>query len=319
MSSSSASSPWYSRLLGALLYLFVCGVVALAGTLLGYLSHGPLDTKAVVKILRNADPADTFDGKPAITLLVLGCDEDRARGGARVLRSQARSDMILVARVFFKDRRVTGISIPRDLEVQLPGYRPQKINAYHAIGGTELAKAAVEQVLGIPIDRVLVIDYKAFQDMVDLVGGVRLKVEKRMKWRDRAGDLNIDLQPGWQVLDGYKAMGYVRFRHSDSDFMRQARQKQFLLAFKEAALKDPLKLNALAEKAVEATGGGLNADEILALAMFARNLPRENVRLGALPVLPGDGTNLRLDTVQLPKVLREYDLSPDSKPAQSAP
>lgn len=319
MSSSSVSSPWYSRALGAVFYLLVCGLVALAGTVLGYLSQGPLGTKAVVRILRNADPADAFDGKPAITLLVLGCDEDRTRGGVRVVRSQARSDMILVARIFFRDRRVTGVSIPRDLEVHLPGYRPQKINAYHSIGGKELAKAAVEHVLGVPIDRVLVVDYRAFQDMVDLVGGVQIQVEKRMRWRDRAGDLNIDLKPGLQVLDGYQAMGYVRFRHSDSDFMRQDRQKRFLLAFKEAALKDPLKLNALAEKAVEATGGGLTADEILSLAMFARNLPKENVRLGALPVLSGEGTNLRLDIVQLPKILEEFNLSPDMKPAESAP
>ncbi len=308
--SASGFSSWLLRALGALFYLAVCGGVGLIGTLLGYLAQGPIGTGAVVKILRNAEPSESFDGKPSITLLVLGCDEDRSRGGRMVLRSQARSDMILVAKIFLKERKVTGVSIPRDLEVQVPGYRPQKINAYHAIGGPSLAKTAVEQVLGVPIDRTLVLDYKAFQDMVDLVGGVRVNVEKRMRWRDRAGDLNIDLKPGWQVLDGYQAMGYVRFRHSDSDFMRQARQKQFLLAFKEAALKDPLKLNALAEKAVEALGGGLNADEILALAMFARNLPQENVRLGSVPVLPGSGTNLRLDTVKLPQVLQEYDLLP---------
>lgn len=227
--------------------------------------------------------------------------------------------MILVAKVFFKDRKVEGVTIPRDLEVQLPGYRPQKINAYHAIGGKDLAKRAVEHVLGIPIDRVLVIDYRAFQDMVDLVGGVRINVEKRMKWRDRAGDLNIDLRPGEQVLNGYQAMGYVRFRHSDSDFFRQGRQRQFLMAFKEAALRDPLKLNALAEKAVEATGGGLTAEEILALAMFARNLSNDDVRLGMLPVLPGDGTNLRLNVVELPKILEDHRLLPNPRRMETRP
>ncbi|MCX7798884.1 MAG: LCP family protein [Fimbriimonadales bacterium] len=319
MSSSASLASRLLRIAGALVHLSLCALALLVGTALGYFAQGPLGTAAVVRVLRSRDPSTAFEDRSEITLLVLGCDEDRSAGGARVLRNQARSDMILVAKVFFKDRKVEGVSIPRDLEVQLPGYRPQKINAYHAIGGKELAKRAVEHVLGVPIDRVLVLDYRAFQDMVDLVGGVRINVEKRMRWRDRAGDLNIDLQPGEQLLSGYQAMGYVRFRHSDSDFLRQGRQRQFLLAFKEAALRDPLKLNALAEKAVEATGGGLTAEEILAMAMFARNLSKEDVRLGAVPVLPGRGTNLRLDVQELPKVLEDHRLLTSSHRRENQP
>ena len=220
--------------------------------------------------------------------------------------------MMLVARLDFKANRISGVTIPRDLLVQLPGYRSQKINAYHSIGGADLAKRAAEYVVGIPIDRVVTIDYEALKDMVDLIGGVEVFVEKKMKWTDKAGGLFIDLKPGRQTLDGYNAMCYVRFRHSDSDFARSERQKNFLMAFKASALGSPMMMNRVAGKAVQLLGGGLSPSEVAALAMFSQKVSADNIKFGAIPVLPASHYNLEIDRGQLRETLRQYHLIDDA-------
>src|SRR5690349_11890698 len=92
-------------------------------------------------VIDHTHPADEFKDK-VLTLLILGCDEDRqsAKGSGKnrkpggILRHASRSDMMLVAKVDFAHRRISGISIPRDTLWQVPAYREQKINAYHYIG-----------------------------------------------------------------------------------------------------------------------------------------------------------------------------------------
>jgi LCP family protein required for cell wall assembly len=259
--------------------------------------------------ITNRQPQDVFysDG---LTLLVLGCDEDRAPGGKKVTREYARSDMILVARLDFKEKRVGGISIPRDLEVQLPGYRAQKINAYHSIGGKLLAQRAVEQVIGLPVDRVVVLNYEAFQELVNMVGGVEVFIEKKLKYTDRAGDLYIDLEPGRQKLDGYEAMGFVRMRHTDDDFQRMKRQREFMLALKDSVMQKPSILPTVVEKAADVLGSELSSDEMAALGGFMQKVKSDSIKLAALPVLPGHGYNLLLDSANLRKVLEETYLVP---------
>src|SRR5207253_927402 len=145
--------------------------------------------------------------------------------------------------------RITGVSIPRDTLAAPDGYKRQKINAFHLLGGPDLSKAAVESLIPVQIDRVVVLNYKAFEDMIDLVGGVDVSVPKKMDYDDVRGHLHIHLKPGPQHLGGEDAVGFVRFRHSDDDFHRQGRQKAFLLAFKNAVMHRPSALPQVAVKA----------------------------------------------------------------------
>ena len=262
----------------------------------------------IIPVLRK-DPQQVF-GSNHVTLLVLGCDEDRAYGGRKILRKNARSDMMLVARLDFENMRIGGISIPRDLAVAVPGYQTLKINAYHSIGGKDLAKRAAETVLGVSIDRVMVIDYGAFQELVNLVGGVEIYVPKRMKFTDRRGDLYINLKAGRQRLDGYQAMGFVRFRHSDSDLHRMQRQRDFMLAMRDSAMKHLSSLPAIADKAKMVMGNELSDEEMSVLARFVREVGTDSIKMGAVPVLEGRGSNLVLDTSSLRKALEENYITP---------
>ena len=288
-------------------------LIALAiGITAGWIRKSHVMVDMIVKSFNPKEAQQTFKAD-TVTLLILGCDEDLAPGGKKVLKKQARSDMMLIAKMDFTNKRVTGVSIPRDTRCQLPGYRAQKINAYHNIAKkgheAELTQKAVEFLLpGIKIDRVVTLDFDHFQDLVNMVGGVPITIKKRLKYTDKAGGLFIDLKPGFQVLNGYDAMSFVRFRHADSDFVRQERQKEFLLAFKKQALKNWTKVPEIVNEGEKVLGGGLDAEEIASLALFARSVPPENIQWGQVPVFDGPGSDLTLDRKKLPSVLAQYKL-----------
>jgi LCP family protein required for cell wall assembly len=286
-------------------------------------------SKVFVSLLKdgfNPDaPRSTFKAD-TITLLILGCDEDLAPGGKKVLKKQARSDMMLVCKLDFTNKMVTGVSIPRDTRCKLPGHRDQKINGYHNIAKkgheAELTQQAVEHLLpGVKIDKVVTLDFDHFQDMVNLVGGVPINVEKNLKYDDNAGSLHIHLSKGYQVMNGYNAMCFVRFRHGDTDFERQKRQKQFLASFKQQAIKDWLHMPEIVNEAEKMLGGALRPEEIASLAVFARSVPPENIQWGQIPVVDGPGTDLLVDEDKLPSVLAQYrlvDAGPANKPSDEA-
>lgn len=310
------------RWLGWGLYALACVASLAMGAGAGWLARSPLLTEAVTNRVRDAvgiEREKPFSGATDLTLLVLGCDADYTKGGKKIVRKYARSDMIMVVRIDLAKERVTGLSIPRDTLVAAGGRGEQKINAYHSWGGAELAQTAVETLLpGVSVDRVVILDFDAFQEMVDIAGGVEIEVGKRMRWTDKAAKLKIDLKPGLQTLNGYDAMGFVRYRHTDSDMHRMERQRQFLLAFKQAVLANPIRLPDIANKGVEVLNGSLNNSEILALAEFAKQLSDEQIRIGTLPTVDAGSYNLRVDSSKLEETLEEYELIPRTTPIARA-
>jgi LCP family protein required for cell wall assembly len=316
------------RLFGVLL---AWGLAFGAGSVLGFIGRSSIMSEALRIQAQRIEPQEVFAdrlGRPrtSITVLVLGCDEDRYYGGpARsrraggILRHASRSDMMLVARMDFAERRVVGLSIPRDLLVQLPGYRTHKINAYHAIGfnqggaerAKQLARLASEHVLGLTIDRVVVLDFNAFQEMIDLLGGVEVYVERDMKYTDRAGGLFIDLRKGRQVLDGYQAMGFVRFRKGEDDFQRQQRQREVMLAIKDRAFERWQVSPEVADMSLQVMGQAFSATEVASLALFLRDVRSEDIVLEPVPVNDGPGTGLLLDSRALAEKLKRLGLERD--------
>lgn len=327
MPATRRTSAW-KRIIGAIAYLGVMAVVAVSGTALGWLNSSEVLGEAMRQKAMNVRPQDVFarggvEGE-SLVLLVLGCDETRYYGGpasnrkpGQVLETAARSDMIMVAKLDFNRNRISGVSIPRDLEVRLDGYRAQKVNAYHAIGGREggaerakeLATAAVEEVIDTKIDRTVVLDFEVFQEIVDLMGGVKVYVDKDMKYDDYAGGLHIDLKKGEQVLSGDEAMGFVRFRHSDSDFQRQKRQRELIVALQAKLMEEWQKSPHLVDKGIGLLGNEFDAREVAALMLFGQRIGSDNIEITMVPVKPMRGTtNLALDRRKLPEVLEKAGL-----------
>ncbi|MCL6533449.1 MAG: LCP family protein [Armatimonadetes bacterium] len=294
-------------------YLFwtLMGLFGLTlGALLGYLSFAGEGTvrRAVVAYIRGeTKPENAFPGKDRITVLIVGADENRDRR-KRVVETAARTDTIVVAQFDFKNQRISALSIPRDTLVRIPRHGWGKINAAHVLGGPQLLVETVSQLLGnIRIDHVVIVSYKAFEEAVDALGGVWVDVEKPMHYHDNWGDLHIDLEPGLQLLNGKQALGYVRFRHSDSDFHRIERQQKFMRAVKER-LKDPsvwLKAPNALSAALRHIRTTMEYEQMLALALFARQLPDTSIRTETLPVRDGRGTNLLVNREKARELLQE--------------
>ncbi|MDX6720292.1 MAG: polyisoprenyl-teichoic acid--peptidoglycan teichoic acid transferase [Solirubrobacteraceae bacterium] len=167
------------------------------------------------------------------TILLLGSDRRFADIKEKI---RPRSDTIIVVRLD-PDRKATAImSIPRDLKVDIPGYiGKRKINEAYELGGPKLTVRTLRNLLSIPINHVVNVNFGGFQRAVNRLGCVYADIDRRY-YNDNAGGQNyatIDLKPGYQKLCGQDALDYVRFRHEDSDFVRAARQQEFLRQAKE--------------------------------------------------------------------------------------
>ena len=183
-------------------------------------------------VLRPLPPP--FPGVERLRIMLIGADERKGDVG--------RSDTLMVLQVNPSLRRALLFSLPRDLRVEIPGHGHNKINAAFAYGGAELSKATVEGLIGTSLDGYVKINIEGFVKAVDTLGGVDLTVEdvegkgRGMNYDCPGDGLVIHLKPGPQHLTGYKAMGYVRYRHSNipgcggTDFDRSKRQQKLLKA-----------------------------------------------------------------------------------------
>ncbi len=282
----------------------------LLGSVLGYLhfaSEGTVSRAVIAYIKGETKPENAFPGKRKVTLLIVGADENRDHR-KRVVNTMARTDTIIVAQVDFVNQRIHALSIPRDTLVRIPRHGWGKINSAHALGGPKLLVETVSTLLGnLQIDELVVVSYKAFEEAVDALGGVTIEVEKRMRYHDNWGDLHVDLEPGVQHLNGKQALGYVRFRHTDSDFHRIERQQKFMRAVKER-LKDPsvwMRAPQVLAAGLRHTRTTMDFEQLLALALFARQLNDEQIRMETLPVRDGSGTSLIVKREEATRLIRE--------------
>ena len=151
------------------------------------------------------------------------------------------------------------MSIPRDLKVDIPGHGEDKINAAFELGGRKegprlvvrTVKKLFEDATGedFPITNVMIMDYGAFRRAVDYIDGVYVDIDRDYFNDNSSGEnyATIDVDPGYQKLMGKDALDYVRYRHTDNDLVRAARQQDFLRQAKNAAGVRKLLASGLSE------------------------------------------------------------------------
>jgi LCP family protein required for cell wall assembly len=164
------------------------------------------------------------------TIMILGSDH---RAQDKITGDRPRSDTILLIHLDADNQATTVMSIPRDLRVAIPGHGSDKINQAYYLGGPHLALKTVKQLFsttGQPfkINHVININFRGFRKAVDYVGCVYADIDHRYYNPPGTGFATIDIQPGYQRLCGQDALDYVRFRHTDTDLVRAARQQDFL-------------------------------------------------------------------------------------------
>jgi LCP family protein required for cell wall assembly len=273
------------------------------------------------------------DAKHAAIALVIGYDH---RAGERGLPS--RSDTMMLMRADPVTKTISLLSFPRDLVVPIycPGRTANgarngpatvvdhgRINSAYAICGSSGALETVRHLTGLPVNYLISVNFLGFIAVVNKLGGVWMDIDRRY-YNKNVGTLatdyaNIDLQPGYQRLNGKQALDFVRFRHTDSDIHRLARQQEFVAAARERIAKSigPTTLvrivNTIAHHhyiEIGVGGGGqFDLSTVYSYAKFAYGLPAGHVfqvKLGGLV-----GTN-ELETSQsnLDQAVQSF-LSPD--------
>ena len=255
----------------------------------GYLFHQSRSLPSILgSLIRNQTVADVFPNQKFVNLMVIGRDADYDDHTDQVIKTRARSDILMVAHLDFDKQTVSLLSIPRDTLAKIHTHGrvvTTKINAAHQFGGPALSEQTVQENFGIPSDKYLALDFEGFEKAIDILGGVDLVVDKKMDYDDNWGHLHIHLKPGFQHLDGKQAMGFVRFRHSDSDLVRVQRQQTLIAALKQK-LKQPetlAKIGPLLDTIDQHIDSDLSTDQKVAVARFVHDTPRQQIQMSTLP------------------------------------
>jgi len=171
-------------------------------------------------------------GEPE-NILILGSDKR-----ANLAEDPGRSDTTILLRLDPDREAIAVMSIPRDLKVEIPGYGTEKFNAAYTFGGPKLTLQVVKELTGLQINHVVNVDFLGFVRAVDAIGCVYTDVDRRyyhsnvgVPASEQYSEINI--KPGYQLLCGKKALEYVRYRHTDTDIVRSARQQDFLSSARE--------------------------------------------------------------------------------------
>jgi len=210
----------------------------------------------------------------------VGCDE---------IENHGRADTIVFLSISPKTKDVLILSIPRDTRVEIPGRGMDKINHAYAFGGEKLISKTVSSFLDVPIHFYAVADFIGFVNIIDELGGVEIDVEKEMYYVDKAGGVEINLYPGKQILDGEKALQYIRFRHDKlGDLGRIKRQQKLALAVikKMISFDSITKIPQISEGMKGYIETNIKAQDAIAFANLFRGINQEKFRVETVQSKP---------------------------------
>jgi LCP family protein required for cell wall assembly len=288
--SSSRRSP-FATFGKVLLWVVAVALMLSSGALGGFYLYveediaGGLEAKSFDVKLAQKKLDAVIPGEPT-TALILGYDKRVGREAAET----GNSDTLMLVRVDPTLNSVSLLSFPRDLLVEIRGCKGRgpwlsRINNAYAQCGSQAALETVRNLTGIPIHYLITVNFRGFQKIVANLGGVWVDVDRRYFNDNSTGGQRyaaIDLKPGYQKLSGQKALDFVRYRHTDSDLYRLARQQLFVKAVKQrlahfSPLDLPRLVKVLTTNVEVGHIGEFNANTILGYALFAYDLPGGHV------------------------------------------
>jgi len=282
-------------------------------------------------------PLPRWEGTERVNILLMGIDQREHEQGPW------RTDTMLVLTIDPVTMSGGILSIPRDLWVPIPGYEEGRINTAHYLGdlfdypggGPALATKTVQYNVGVPIRYYARVNFTAFEQMIDLIGGIDVYVEKEIvdsTYPDEAYGFDpLYVPAGWQHFDGETALKYARTRHTEGgDFDRAKRQQQVLRAVFEQVTR-PDMLPQLAPQAHELwqTMGdsvvtNLKLDQVIALAQLASEVDPDDIRYGVIDeyytqfMETPDGQQVLIPLRERIRELRDHIFTTDTSLLQQA-
>jgi len=237
-----------------------------------------------------------------VSVLIMGIDasDHRENHGA------ARTDALILATLNKEEKSVKLHSIPRDSYVYIPerGYE-DKINHAHYFGGHESTIETVERLFDIPVDYWIKLNFQAFVDVVDALGGVNAEVPYEFRESDSNDKRdNIHLLPGYQLLDGEEALALARTRKHDNDVERGKRQLDIVKAVvdKATSLGSLNKIDDMILALGDNMESNISLDEMKGFIHYGtsgRNLTVDSYSLEGSDYWPGKVYYYKLDEIAL--------------------
>lgn len=226
-------------------------------------------------------------------ILLLGID-------ARPGESTGRSDTMIILTVDADANIIRMVSLMRDLYVEIPGYKNNRLNAAYVYGGADLLMETIKVNFGIEVDCFVGVNFSMLADLIDQIGGLELNVESEY-YMDRINAVikcdnavlginkndGLLTEPGLQMMTGKQAQAYARYRYgtSDGDFGRTQRQREVILKILEKLRsKTLIELFKLAGDNIDKVYTNLSIDQIIELAPAALQLENADVRQMRVPM-----------------------------------
>ncbi|MBN2045749.1 MAG: LCP family protein [Anaerolineales bacterium] len=237
--------------------------------------------------------APAWDGSRRVTVLVMGVDYRDWQAGFEY----SRTDTMMLLTIDPVAKTAGALSIPRDLWAAIPGFNPAKINTAHYFGdlykypggGPALAVKTVENLIGVPIDYYVRLDFYAFVEFIDFINGVEVDVLEPIELEVIGQKYDVVLEPGRYVLDGKLALAYARNRYNEGgDFDRARRQQQIILGIR-SRLRNPKiwarmisNAPALYESFTQKITTNIPFDDALKLAGLAVQVEMEDIEMAVI-------------------------------------
>jgi polyisoprenyl-teichoic acid--peptidoglycan teichoic acid transferase len=304
---------WLKFMLGGTLIVLLVGAATATA--------GLLEVKDVAEALNQNRRLKISELTPAEagapqTILLLGSD---VRRDDIVNKRPGRSDTMMLVRLDPNKEATAALSIPRDLRVtyRLPNgnMTTDKLNSTYTYGGPKLVVKTLSNLLGVPINHVVDVNFRGFREAVDFIGCVFVDVDRKY-FNDNSGGgplyATIDIEPGYQKLCGQDALDYVRFRHEDDDFVRAARQQSFLRDAKsqvgvQKVLEDRKEFARLFGKyATTDIRGTSDVLSLFKLVAFSAGRPVRQVKFQAGTATIGGGSYVIATPEQIRKAVDEF-------------
>lgn len=283
--------------------LFIGVIILLAGGYFGFnlwntarlvLTGG---SSGAIALQKNIDPVKlNGEGDGRVNILLLG------KGGGDHPGADL-TDSLMIASIDPIAKEAALFSLPRDLWVKAPGLWSMKINAVYSSAkdkaysmnesddkgaekaGIEAVENIIIDITGVPIHYYVMVDFTAFQQAVDAVGGVTINVPEPLydymqAWDNGNNPLIADA--GVQQFNGKKALLYARSRYSSSDFARSERQRQIVVALQEKVLQlgtfsNPVTVTKLLNSVSSNVTTNLSLNEIMRIYDIGKNIPPASI------------------------------------------
>jgi len=230
-----------AHIFGWILLALVVVATGLAGGLYLY-THETLDalgahTHRAKQTSKDKNVQPVASPTEPATALIIGYDT--RKGVDAAAGQETRSDTLMLVRGDPTNNTLSLMSFPRDLTVPIycngsdVPVTHERINYAWSRCSEQGTLDTVAHLTNIPINYVITVDFHGFKLIVNKLHGVYVDVDHRYYIPPNSGTSAINLEPGYQKLDGGDALSFVRFRHTDSDVYRNARQQLFLDALKD--------------------------------------------------------------------------------------